>query len=85
MVGWDDADFHSQVVCPSEDNVSIMCSNLPGGMFKYCVLIYLVVCLNNEMYVSWTIQFLIRKEYKISQLKGLQRTTPDELGALAFI
>jgi hypothetical protein len=46
MVGWDDDDFHSQVVCPSEDNVSIMCSgllcsNLPGSMFKYvnvCIL-----------------------------------------------
>ena len=83
MLGWDD-DFHSQVICPSEDNVSIMCSNLPGGMFKYCVLIYLVVCLNSEiMYVFWTIRFLIRNIYKISYLKGLQRTTGAGPGALA--
>ena len=46
-MGWDDDASHSQVICPSEDSES--------------TLIYLVVCLNNEMYVFWTIQFLIRK------------------------
>ena len=34
MVGWDDYASHSQVICPSEDSESIMCSNLPGGMCK---------------------------------------------------
>jgi hypothetical protein len=34
MVGWDDDAFHSQVICPSEDSASILCSTLPGGMFK---------------------------------------------------
>ena len=29
---------------------------------QFCVLICLVVCLDNEMYVFWTIQFLIRNE-----------------------
>ena len=34
MVGWDDDAFQSQEICPSEDSESILCSNLPGGMFK---------------------------------------------------
>ena len=34
MLGWDDDAFHSQVICPSEDSESIMCSKSPGGMFK---------------------------------------------------
>ena len=50
---------------------------------QFCVLLYLLVCLKNEMYVFWTIQFLIRNnEYKISHIKGSQRTTPDGSGAL---
>ena len=28
MVGWDDDASHSQVICPSEDSESILCSNL---------------------------------------------------------
>ena len=74
MVGWDDDDFHSQVVCPGEDNVSIMCSNLPGGMFKYY---YVNVCILDHT-------ILIRNEYKISHFKVLQRTTPSRLDAIAF-
>ena len=31
-----------------------------------------------------TTGFLIKNEYKISHLKGLQRTTPDGRGALTF-
>ena len=33
-MGWDEDASHSQVICPSEDSESIMCSNLPGGMLK---------------------------------------------------
>ena len=34
IVGWDDDTSHSQVRCPSEDSESILCSNLPGGMYS---------------------------------------------------
>ena len=34
MVGWEDDTSHSQVICPSEDSESILCSDSPGGMFK---------------------------------------------------
>ena len=37
MVGWDDDAFHSQVICPSEDSESILCSNL-----------HLMVCGNKD-------------------------------------
>ena len=33
MVGWDDDTSHSQVICPSDSEI-ILCSTLPGGMFK---------------------------------------------------
>ena len=50
MVGWDVDASQSQVICRSEDSESILCSNLPGGMFK-----------NIEMYIFWTIRFFDQK------------------------
>ena len=34
MVGWDVDASQSQEICHSEDSESILCSNLPGGIFK---------------------------------------------------
>ena len=34
MVGWVDDALYSQVICSGDASESILCSNLPGSMFK---------------------------------------------------
>ena len=63
------------------------------GARALCVppITILLVWLRNKIHFAGVVDthkttgFLIRNEYKVSHLKGLQTTTPDESGAQVFI